>query len=148
MTRATYDTDFYAWTQAQAAALRAHTWDALDIDHLVEELEDVGNEQRHAIASHARNLLLHLLKWVYQPTRRRRSWRSNIRNARIELDWRLTRNPSLRRELGDVVAWAYPRARRLAVDETGLPLATFPETCPWGVDQLLDEDFWPEDGAR
>jgi hypothetical protein len=144
MTKATYDTDFYAWTQAQAAALRAHTWDALDIDHLVEELEDVGNEQRHAIASHTRNLLLHLLKWAYQPARRRRSWRSSIRNARIELDWRLTRNPSLRRDLGDVVAWAYPRARRLAVDETGLPLVTFPETCPWTLAQLLDEDWWPE----
>jgi Domain of unknown function DUF29 len=30
------------------------------------------------------------------------------------------------------------------MDDTGLPLAAFPEACPWAIAQVLDEDFWPE----
>jgi Domain of unknown function DUF29 len=46
----------------------------------------------------------------------------------------------------ELLSWAYPKARHLAATETGLPRATFPDTCPWGVDELLDDDFWPEEG--
>jgi hypothetical protein len=140
-----YDTDLYAWTQAQAKALRTKRWEALDLDHLAEEIESLGLQQRHAVDSHLRVLLLHLLTWVYQPMESWTSWRRGI-DARNELDWRLTRNPSLRRNLPVSVAWAYPRAKQLAALETGLPLATFPENCPWSLEQLLDEDFWPADG--
>lgn len=139
-----YEQDFYAWLMTQAAHLRAKAWDALDIDHLAEEIEDLGNEQRHAIASHLRILLLHLLKWAHQPERRGESWRHSINNARAEIDGRLTMSPSLRRQLPAFLAWAYPKARRAAADETGLPLATFPETCPRSLEQLLDEGFLPE----
>jgi hypothetical protein len=41
-------------------------------------------------------------------------------------------------------AWAYSRARCEAAKDTGLPLAMFPEACPWSIEQVLDEDFWPE----
>lgn len=74
MTTPDYDTDFYAWTQAQVDALRAKDWAALDLPHVIEEIADLGNEQRHAVESHLRILLAHLLKWRYQPQRRRRSW--------------------------------------------------------------------------
>ena len=46
--------------------------------------------------------------------------------------------------LDTLLASAYPRARRQAAKDTGLPLARFPETCPWSVEQLLDQDFWPD----
>jgi Domain of unknown function DUF29 len=139
-----YEQDFYAWLMTQAAHLRAKAWDALDIDRLVEEIEDLGNEQRHAVASHLRILLLHLLKWAYQPERRGESWRHSINNARAEIDGRLTMSPSLRSQLPTLLGWAYPKAQRAAADETGLPPAIFPETCPWSLGQLLDEDFLPE----
>jgi Domain of unknown function DUF29 len=144
MTEAAYESDVYAWAQAQAAALRAQAWDQLDIDHLVEEIEDLGNEQRHAVESQLRILLAHLLKWVYQPQRRRRSWRVSIGNARAEIAQRLRTSPSLRGQVPALLGFAYPKARRLARDETDLPLATFPEACPWSPAQLLDDDFLPE----
>jgi Domain of unknown function DUF29 len=139
-----YDTDFYTWTQAQAAALRAKDVAALDLEHLAEEIEALGNEQRHAVRSHLRVLLWHGLKWAYQPDHRTPSWRTSILNVRAEIADRLEDEPSLRPLVPALLASAYPRARRLAADETGLPLATFPETCPWTIAQVLDEDFWPE----
>jgi uncharacterized protein DUF29 len=139
-----YDTDFYQWTQAQAAALRAKDWAALDLEHLAEEIASVGNEQRHAVRSQLRVLPWHVLKWAYQPDHRTTSWRTSILNARAEIADRLADYPSLRPLVPALLASAYPRARRLAAAETGLPLATFPETCPWPVEQVLDEDFWPE----
>jgi hypothetical protein len=139
-----YDTDFYTWTQAQAAALRAKDWAALDLDHLAEEIDALGNEQRHAVQSHLRILLWHLLKWAYQPDHRTTSWRLSILNARDEIDARLARNPGLRPDVPALLQWAYPRARKAAAAETELPLEPFPEACPWTVAQVLDEDFWPE----
>ena len=139
-----YDEDFYAWTQAQAAALRAKEFATLDLEHLAEEIESLGNEQRYTIRSHLRVLLWHLLKWAYQPDHRITSWRTSVLNARAEIADRLEDNPSLQPRVPALLAAADPRARRLASAETGLPLATFPETCPWPVEQVLDADFWPE----
>jgi hypothetical protein len=144
MTTPDYDTDFYAWTQAQVDALRAKDWAALDLPHVIEEIADLGNEQRHAVESHLRILLAHLLKWRYQPQRRRRSWQTSILNARTEITRRLERNSSLQHAWPEMLAWAYPKARQLAASETGLPRATFPEACPWTIAQLQDEDFLPE----
>ena len=84
-----YDTDFYAWTQAQVDALRAKDWAAVDLEHVIEEIADLGNEQRHAVESHLRILLAHLLKWRYQSQRRRRSWQTSVLNARTEITRRL-----------------------------------------------------------
>jgi hypothetical protein len=144
MTTPSYDTDFYAWTRQQAQALAAKDWSALDLDHLVEEIESLGHEQRHAVRSHLRVLLWHLLKWAYQPDHRSASWRTSILNARAEITDRLEDNRSLRPLLPILFTWAYPRARRLAAAETDLPLATFPEACPWDLASVLDEDWWPE----
>jgi Domain of unknown function DUF29 len=142
---AIYERDLYVWTQAQAQALREKEWAALDVAHLAEEIESLGNEQAHAVESHLANLLLHLLKWHYQPRRRSRSWRTSLHNARIEIRRRLRRSPSLRPELPTLVEIAYADARKLAMHETGLTLATFPGRCPWSLDQLQDEDFLPEE---
>jgi hypothetical protein len=139
-----YDTDFYAWTRQQAEALRAKDWAAVDVTHVAEEIEDLGHEQRHAVRSHLRVLLWHLLEWACQPAHRSPSWRTSIINARAEIADRLDDYPSIRPHVPALLAAAYPRARRLAAAETGLPLATFPEACPWDLAQVLDEDFWPE----
>jgi hypothetical protein len=144
MTTPDYDADFYAWAQQQAAALRAKDWAALDLEHLAEEVDDLRKTERRAVRSQLRLILSHLLKWVYQPARRSESWRSTIANGRVLVQEDLEDLPSLAPELSELVTWAYPRARRDAAQETGLPLATFPEACPWTVTQVLDEDFWPE----
>jgi len=139
-----YDTDFYAWTQAQAAALRDRKWDTLDLANLVEEIESVGMDEQHAITRQLQRLLHHLLKWQYQPTHRTRSWQVSIAQARDRIGDVLERSHSLRDYPAQRLALAYRRARRDAITVTGLPPATFPETCPWPVAQVLDEDFWPE----
>jgi Domain of unknown function DUF29 len=143
MTTPDYDTDFTAWAQAQAAALRAKDWAALDVDHLAEEVEDLRKTERRAVRSQLRLILSHLLKWQYQPDKRSESWRGTIANGRVLVQEDLEDNASLAGELDPLAAWAYPRARRDAAKETGLPLAIFPEACPWPLAQVLDEDFWP-----
>lgn len=139
-----YDTDFYTWALTQGQALRAKDWPALDLEHLAEEIESLGNEQAHAVESHLRILTLHLLKWRYQPTRRGKSWRRSLLLARQRIAGRLRRNPGLRPELSVLTTHAYADARSLAALETDLPPATFPETCPWSLDQLQDPDFLPD----
>jgi len=144
MTTPDYDTDFYAWTQAQAAVLRAKEWKTLDIDHLAEEIEGLGINAEHAITRQLQRLLLHLLKWRYQPTHRTPSWRRSIRQARDAIADRIERSHSLRDYPPQRLPLAYRRARRDAADDAGLPLTTFPEVCPWSIEQVLAEDFWPE----
>ena len=103
MTIPTYDTDFYAWTQQQAAALRDRKWMILDVEHLAEEIESLGRSERYALESHLQNLLTHLLKWRYDlATELRRGLRIAIRNARRGI--------------------AYRDAREDAADETDLSL--------------------------
>jgi hypothetical protein len=136
-----YDTDFYAWTQAQAAAIRAGAWSAIDRAHLAEEIEDMGASQRHAVVSHLQILLAHLLKWEYQPGRRSDSWLHSMGNAQIEIETYLEENPSLRPQLPAFVARAYPRARRLAMLETGMAQSFFPPDCPWSPHALLHPDL-------
>src|SRR5437660_7872855 len=57
-----YDEDMYAWAQEQAAFLRQGAWQALDLGHLSEEIEDVAHSQQDKLGSHLRVLLTHLLK--------------------------------------------------------------------------------------
>jgi len=143
MTDIRYEADFYQWTQAQAAHLRAKDWPALDVDNLAEEIESLGASDRRALRSHLLRLSQHLLKWRYQPQRRGEGWQQNIDHSRLQIELILEDSPSLRAFLPEALAWAYPRVRKEAAKETGLPLATFPEVCPWSLEQLQDEDFLP-----
>ena len=141
-----YDTDFYTWTQQQAAALREGKVQDLDWLNLAEEIESLGKSDRRALGSHLEGLVMHLLKWHYQPSGRAtgHSWYSTIAEHRRQITLLVDDSPSLRRAQADLLACGYPHARTRASGETGLPLATFPETCPWCLEDILDDDFWPE----
>ena len=138
-----YDTDFYQWTQQQAALLRQGLLSAVDATNLAEEVESMGKKDRRAMGSHLRNILLHLLKWRYQPERRGSSWTESISNARDEVEDILADSPSLVPQVESLTAAEYPRARRKATSETGPPLSTFPESCPFTMEQITG-DYWPE----
>jgi uncharacterized protein DUF29 len=142
-----YAEDFYTWTQEQAALLQAEKWHEIDLAHLTEELNDLGVSQYNAVSSDLYQVLIHLLKSQYQPARQvdSHSWRDSIVEHRDRIDRLCTRSPSLRRHGPAMLQEEYPRARRRASVQTGLPLATFPAVCPWTVEQVLDADFWPED---
>jgi hypothetical protein len=145
-----YEEDFYAWTQDQAAWLRGGGLSFLDLANLAEEIESLGRSDRRAITHQLERALIHLLKWVYRPHQRARygrSWRRSIYQARTAIADLIEESPSLQDYPARQVDRAYQRARQRAVIETELPLATFPEACPWTIAQVLGEDFWPEPPA-
>ena len=141
--RVGYEEDLFAWTQEQAALLRAHAQDGLDWENLAEEIESMGGRDRRELKSRIRVILLHLLKWQAQPELRGTSWRSTLRAQRLEIEDLLQQSPSLRREVPDLIRDAYPDAVKEAVDETELPPKTFPNICPYEPDEVLDEDYLP-----
>lgn len=141
-----YDTDFFEWTQHQATALTAGHVSELDLANLAEEIESLGKRDRRGVGSRLEVLVMHLLKWCYQPERREtgHSWENTILEQRGSIARILKDSPSLRRQVPDMIAEDYQRALRRARNETGLAMETFPETCPWTAEQVLDEMFWPE----
>ena len=146
MTLTLYDTDFHAWAQQQADALRAKDWAALDLNNLIEEVEDLARRHRDALGSELKRLLVHLLKWHYQATHRSDSWLESIEQARQAIDELIDDHPSLVDYPQVLLPKAYQRARRQAARETKLPLATFSsEGCPWDLDDIRREGWLPPD---
>ena len=137
------ETDFYLWTQEQATLLREGRLDELDVPNLVEEIDSLGRSQRHELRSRLRVLLMHLLKWHSQPERRGPSWESTISEQRIHIEELLSDSPSLLAQVPTLLPQVYALSRRSVHRETRLPLSTFPETCPYAVEQVLDDTFWP-----
>ena len=141
---ATYDTDFYAWTHEQAGLLRQGKLAQIDANHLAEEIESIGKTEKRELLSRLTVLLLHLLKWRFQPERRGTSWEVKIKVQRRDIERRLSDNPSLTALLTPLLEDAYGDAALLAQAETRLPPATFPAACPWTFAQVEDAGFWPE----
>lgn len=149
-----YERDFFVWTQAQAAALRARatregTPADIDWENVAEEIESLGRSERSAVESHLRTIVEHLLKLAHSPaTLPRADWRVTVKRTRDDVADRLT--ASLGRGLRDTLDRNYARGRRtaaLGLERDGLTLTDLPEACPWTFEQLLDEDFWPESPA-
>jgi hypothetical protein len=138
-----YDTDFYAWTQGQAELLRNHHWSKLDLPNLIEEIESLGKQQRAELRHRLSFLMEHLLKWEYQPTKRSRSWLHTIRVQRMDTLDLLEENPSLQPYLLEGLQKAYRKAVALAAGETDLPDRTFPDHCPYTLEQILEDKFYP-----
>lgn len=119
-----YDVDFFEWTAHNAELLRAGRFGEADITHIAEEIEDMGKSQRKELGSRLRVLVVHLLKWKFQPENRSPGWEQTIDLQRAEIE-------TLRR--------VYPRAVRWAAKESRLPQSRFPDTCPFTLQQILDE---------
>lgn len=142
-----YERDFYAWTRRQAAMLRAGNLTGVDVEHLAEEMEDMGREQRRAVRSHLRHLLVHLLKLRCSPaTDPRSGWIDEIHHARAEIEDRLTDSPSLAPHLASLFVEAWPRARRRAISQMEVhdESPSVPPDCPFTLEQALDDDYWPD----
>jgi hypothetical protein len=139
-----YDQDFYAWSNQQVALLRAGKLQQADIEHIAEEIESMGKTEKRELISRLAILLLHLLKWKFQPAKRGASWEASIRVQRHRLVDHLDDNPSLKPLLPQAIKAAYRDAVLETVAETGLPGSTFPEVCPWSFEKVLDAGFWPE----
>jgi hypothetical protein len=140
-----YERDVVAWAAEQAGLLRAGRFDALDIAHIAEEIEDVGKSEQRELASRMTVLLIHLLKWQLQAQRRGSSWEATIRHQRERIARRLERTPSLKASLSDPDWWgdAWGDARLETAQETGIGFDTLPADCPWTTAEVLDSNHWP-----
>jgi hypothetical protein len=139
-----YDRDFFEWTWQVARLLREGRFADIDVEHLAEEIEDVGKRDQRGVESHLRVVLLHLLKWQMRPQKRSCSWRTSIRTHRITLSKIFDQSPSLKRHDQEVQHKVFVEAVGLAMDETGLLRECFPLTCPYTFEQIMDFDFLPE----
>jgi hypothetical protein len=139
-----YEKDVVAWAMEQAALLRAGKLSALDIEHIAEEIEDVGKSEKRELASRMAVLLSHLLKWQHQPGRRGSSWTRTLKEQRKAIAAAIRQTPSLKASLSDPdwLAGVWADAVTKAVDETGLD--SFPEDCQWSMEQVLSAEFFPE----
>jgi hypothetical protein len=146
MSNTLYDRDFFAWANEQARLLRAGRLSDADIEHIAEEIESMGRAEKRELVNRLIVLLQHLLKWQFQPSRRGSSWEATILVQRHALERHLEDNPSLKNALTLAIEQAYRDAVLGAAGETDLPRKTFPVSCPWTFDQIMNEDFWPERG--
>jgi hypothetical protein len=87
-------------------------------------------------------IMVHLLKWQYQPQRRSDSWLDSINDGRSQIRRKLEDSPSLRSYPDQVLAKEYTRARREAARQTGLEISIFPEFCPYEIEQVI-KDWLP-----
>jgi hypothetical protein len=147
-----YEQDYYAWIEGMIDRLKYSQLTLnqpnvdLDWSHLLEELEDLSKRQRRELLNRLRVLLMHLLKWKYQPTElpyRGQGWLSTIVEQRSQLEGLLEDSPSLRAILEGDWTIVYERAVRDACKETGLDSAVFPKTCPFTIVEVLNPNFLP-----
>ncbi|MFN5399922.1 MAG: DUF29 domain-containing protein [Pseudanabaena sp.] len=141
---ALYECDFNLWVETTAQILREGRLADLDVGNLIEEVESMGNSDKHALSSDLVVVLLHLLKWQYQSNKRTRSWEKSIAEHRRRIRKIFKSSPSLRNYFQEIFDECYLDARKQAKIETRLPLAHFPEICPYTSEQVRDEDFLPE----
>ncbi len=134
-----YDQDFYAWTQCQVELLRAGQLGELDLDHLIEEIESLGRQERKELRNRLGVLLGHLLKWHYQPEARSKSWRATIQEQRQEIRRHLKENPSLKPYLLEAIEIGYEKGLNLVDRETPLDPKQLPQSCPFSEAEMFDE---------
>jgi hypothetical protein len=146
-----YEEDFYAWTRAQAAALRRLAASRpnleLDFPHLIEEVADLGISQRDAVRSQVRRILEHCLKLEYSSAPEPRTgWHESIIQARTEIEDKIT--PTLRRGLPARLPRLWQQARRNAAAALRLhgeeaAAGDLPAECPYRLPDLLRHDWLP-----
>jgi hypothetical protein len=139
-----YEADFYGWSMEQSSRLRLLRIPGLDTENLAEEIESLGRSEKQELATRSEVLLMHLLKWKYQPEGRSRSWSGTIHEQRRKMKRLLKDNPSLRPRIPEILADLYSDAVESAAEETGLPESSFPTTCAWSDEQVMAKDFLPD----
>ncbi|PZN79674.1 MAG: DUF29 domain-containing protein [Candidatus Methylumidiphilus alinenensis] len=139
-----HENDLYAWTRQQVQLLKSGQLSALDVSNLIDEVDDMGGSIRNQLESRLEVLLMHLLKWQYQPNYRGRSWQLTIKEQRRKIERLIRKNPSLQNTLDQTLADAYGDAILAAAKETGMAENIFPEQCPYSIQQIIYSDYLPD----
>jgi hypothetical protein len=148
--KAGYDRDFFAWTQQQAELLRREATfrpgTDLDLENLAEEIESLGKRDRRALTNNVARIAEHLLKLQYSPAKDPRpGWENSVDVHRSKARRILADSPGLSSDLQDTLGESYDDGRRCAARALRgeLDPKLLPERCPYTVDQILDQDWWP-----
>ena len=136
-----YEQDFYLWTKAIVQHLKENRFNDIDIPNLIAEIESMGKSEKRELKSLLIVLLIHLIKWQYQPEKRSESWRSTITEQRICIEALLEDSPSLQPLLIEIFPDCYEKARSKASAETGIKLNFFPQESPFTLDETLNAYF-------
>jgi hypothetical protein len=153
MSNTLYDRDLQRWIEQTIQQLREREFGSLDVEHLIEELVDLGKAEKNALKSNLTILLAHLLKLRVQhdvPDMMKGSWFSSVLEHRQRVLNNLADTPSLKNFLVEAVEKAYPDSRKLAIKEGKLAKfgvrvpeeSEYPMVCPFSIEQILDEDFY------
>lgn len=140
-----YEKDVAGWSFEQASLIRQGKLDLLDLEHIADEIEDVGKSEQRELVNRMALLISHLLKWEFQPERRGSSWEKTIKAQRKEISYSLDESPSLRGKLDESkwVDMVWSKAVAKAVSETELDC--FPEECLWSFEsEILNHDWFPD----
>jgi hypothetical protein len=138
-----YETDYLQWIETMVRNIQSQDYGAVDWGNLIEELEDMGRRERQSLESNFIVLVIHLLKWQFQPQQRSGSWESSILEHRRRVKKALKDSPSLKPYLESIEAECYGEAVKQAKAETGLRLEAFPVNCPYELAEILKDDFLP-----
>jgi hypothetical protein len=159
--KALYEKDTVAWSENQAAALRAAARRGsnqdLDWENLAEEIEDLGKSQRLALRSRISTIIEHLVKLDHSPARDpRHGWQQTIRRERGEIERLLEDSPSLNREVPELVRKEIKRSAETAIAdlrgrgeinpslEQALKSQSYPDLFAYSRDQVLGDWFPPD----
>ena len=139
-----YEQDLYLWAETTAHLLKQKRFSEIELDALVEELEDVGKSEKRGLRIQLQRVIMHLLKWKFQPQMRTASWRLSILEGRKAIKGAIEDSPSLKQLIPSLISNLYEDAKESAIMETGLPDWMFPEENPFTIEQILDSRFLPE----
>ena len=105
MLKQLYDLDFSKWVEQTIHHLQKHDFESLDIEHLVEEVIDLGKSEKRTLECNLMILLAHLLKLQIQqdvPGMMKASWYNSINEHRKRVQKNLRDTPSLKSYLKDI----------------------------------------------
>jgi hypothetical protein len=139
-----YEKDYYLWLEKTVQLLEGGRFSEIDIKNLLEEISDMGKSQKKSLKSNLIVLLMHLLKWKYQPEKQSGSWKGSIREHRRRILDDFEDSPSLKGYFTEIFDKCYQEARKQAADETGLLLEIFPIECPFTIEETLNPDYLPD----
>ena len=141
-----YEEDYYLWIEKTLKQLQNKDIESLDWQHLAEEIEALGIEQKRKVESYLKQLLIHLLLYRYWESEKefcQRGWKNEISNFRDELEFSF-RSKTLYNYFLTCLEAVYVKARKQAIQKTGLPSEIFPEQCPFTAGDILNSDYFPD----
>ncbi len=141
--RKLYEIDDYLWIIETVKLLKEKRFDELDLENLIEELDELGQERKNQVKSLLKQIIIHLLLleyWHNEYERNYRHWQGEILNFRDQLNDRMTTN--FHNYLNENLSVIYKKARKYVAVKSGLE--TLPKECPYTLAELLDEDWFPK----